>query len=85
MAAPTMCSRNGQRDLVPDYKEQSRGAYAVANFNDTNGDDVPDAAQHPVTPGLDPRGYNEYDLMKLVINPPDPVVYGFDTIAPRIK
>lgn len=74
-------NKSGQGALVPDDKELSRGAYAVANNNDTNGDGIPDGTQQPVTQGTDNKGYDEYDLMKLVIKAPDPVVPGFDKLT----
>lgn len=59
---------------VPDAKENSRGAYAVVNQNDTNGDDTVDDMENTVA--VTANGRAEVDLMKLVINKPDPVSDG---------
>jgi hypothetical protein len=59
---------------VPDAKENTRGAYAVANLNDTNGDGIIDNSENTVA--VTDNGRSEVDLMPLVINKPDPVING---------
>ena len=64
---------------MPDALELSRGVYAVTNFNDTNGDATADLNQNPVNATL--KGKDEYDLMRLVVNPPFPVLSGLDNVT----
>jgi len=56
--------------MVPDAIEASKGAVAVANLNDTDGDTIPDYQDMSVTASL--VGRNEIDLMKLLVLKPQP-------------
>lgn len=56
--------------MVPDAIEASKGAVAVANLNDTDGDTIPDYQDMSVT--ASPVGRNEIDLMKLIVLKPAP-------------
>jgi hypothetical protein len=53
---------------VSDELESTRGGYAKANLNDTDGDECIDAEQSPV-PG-------EVDLIQVTLNPPEPYLQG---------
>lgn len=56
---------------VDDAKEASVGAVTVANLNDTDGDGTQDVNDDEVkAPNVNPKGIDEVDLMKLVVNKP---------------
>jgi hypothetical protein len=59
---------------VDNSKEETEGAFTVANKNDTNGDGNIDKDQNPVTATA--RGIAEVDLMKLIIHKPFPDLGG---------
>ena len=63
---------NGQNAINPvaDEKEETVGAFTVANLNDTDGDGVIDNVDNDVTATA--RGRNEVDLMKIIFNKPEP-------------
>ena len=50
-------------DAVAESQEESRGAFTIANLNDTDGDDMTDYVDDVVT--ATPRGRDEVDLMRL--------------------
>lgn len=58
----------GGGNVVPEAKEVTRGAFTVTNIQDTNGDNIMDKNQNPVL--ATPKGRDEVDLMKMVLNPP---------------
>ena len=65
---------NGQGgSLLAEDKEENPGAFAVANLNDTDGDTMKDKDDNDVT--------GEKDLMKLVLDKPDPDKGGSVTLT----
>ena len=57
---------------VPEAKEDFPGAFTVANLNDTDGDGSPDASDPDHNGKKTPKGRDEIDLMKCIINKPSP-------------
>lgn len=62
----------GAASLVPDDREETVGAFTVANLNDTDGDGIVDSdtADTAVNPSTVAAGFKEVDLMRLEINGP---------------
>lgn len=54
--------------IDPDRLEETRGAFTVANLNDTDADGILDVNDAAVI--ATPQGENEKDLMKLVLHEP---------------
>jgi hypothetical protein len=80
---------NGQGGaLLDDDKEETPGAFTVANLNDTDNDGAGATPADPVTPdkddndvrGTPPNGRPEVDLMKLMIQKPQPDMGGNVTL-----
>ncbi|MBL9148862.1 MAG: hypothetical protein JNM94_09240 [Phycisphaerae bacterium] len=56
---------------IAEAKEESDGAVTVANLNDTDGDGIVDQADDEVkAAAMNPKGIDEIDLMKLVVDKP---------------
>jgi hypothetical protein len=55
---------------VSEAEEETRGAFTVANLNDTDGDGIPDSKESFIVPANSNEGRHEVDLMKLVIEKP---------------
>lgn len=69
----------GSQTAISESEEETRGAFTVANLNDTNGDrtrdDVDDNGKATV------RGRDEIDLMKLVLDKPESDLGGTVTLT----
>ncbi|MBI4750981.1 MAG: hypothetical protein HY774_21075 [Acidobacteria bacterium] len=78
--------KSGLGAVVSEKDEETRGAFTVANLNDTDDDKVIDSIDQSVKSSV----YSEVDLMELLIQPPTPVPPGIEKVqiqlsSPSIK
>lgn len=73
----------GGGNVVSEAKEVTRGAFTVTNIQDTNGDNIMDKNQNPVSATA--KGRNEVDLMKMVLHPPEGPNCGPNSIVYLVK
>ncbi|HHH84009.1 MAG TPA: hypothetical protein ENL29_00905 [Thermoplasmatales archaeon] len=73
----------GGGNVVPESEEETRGAFTVTNIQDTNGDGIRDRDQNPVK--ATPKGRDEVDLMKMVLNPPLGLECGPNSLVYLVK
>jgi hypothetical protein len=67
---------------ISEADEEQKGAVTVANLNDTDGDGTVDKDDDEVAvTGANPPGRDEIDLMKLILNKPDPDDGGAATLS----